>query len=67
MDTILAHYGLSNAEARRAGRTLRAALHGFVTLEISNTLGRGDHDQSFKFLVEFFLDGLRVRVPEPAS
>lgn len=62
MDTILAHYGLGSREARRVGRSLRASLHGFVTLEAADALGRGDHDASFGAVIELFLDGLRGRV-----
>ena len=47
MDAILAHYGLTDHDARRAGRALRASLHGFVTLQAADALGRGDHDASF--------------------
>lgn len=62
MDTILAHYGLSSREASRVGRSLRASLHGFVTLQAADALGRGDHDASFEAVVDLFLDGLRGRV-----
>jgi AcrR family transcriptional regulator len=62
MDAILAHYGLEPREARRVGRSLRASLHGFVTLQAADSLGRGDHDASFDALIDLFLDGLRSRV-----
>lgn len=62
MDAILSHYGLSAREASRVGRSLRASLHGFVTLQAADALGRGDHDASFEALVDLFLDGLRSRV-----
>lgn len=62
MDTILAHYGLDTREAHRVGRSLRASLHGFVSLQAADALGRGDHDASFEALVDLFLDGLRGRV-----
>ncbi|MEM9467504.1 MAG: TetR-like C-terminal domain-containing protein [Actinomycetota bacterium] len=61
MDAILAHYGLDARDARRAGRALRASLHGFATLQSADALGRGDHDASFDALVDLFLDGLRQR------
>lgn len=61
MDAILGHYGLEAREARRAGRALRASIHGFVTLQEADALGRGDHDASFGALIELFLDGLRAR------
>lgn len=62
MDTILAHYGLESREASRVGRSLRASLHGFVTLQAADALGRGDHDASFEAVIDLFLDGLRGRV-----
>ena len=62
MDAILAHYGLTDHDARRAGRALRASLHGFVTLQAAAALGRGAHAARFAALVELFLDGLRARV-----
>ena len=60
MDRVLAAYGLSGAEATAAGRSLRAALHGFSTLEAADSLGRGRHDASFDYLVALFVDGLRA-------
>lgn len=60
MDRVLAAYGLTGAEATAAGRTLRAALHGFATLESADALGRGNHDRSFRYLVDLFVDGLRA-------
>ena len=62
MDAILAHYGLDTREAHRVGRSLRASLHGFVSLQAADALGRGDHDASFEALVDLFLDGLRGRL-----
>ena len=62
MDAILAHYGLDTREAHRVGRSLRASLHGFVSLQAADALGRGDHDASFEALIDLFLDGLRGRV-----
>ena len=68
MDTILAHYGLDTGKAGRVGRSLRASLHGFVTLQAADALGRGDHDASFTALVDLFLDGLHgaIEAPSPA-
>lgn len=63
MDRVLAGYGLSGPDATAAGRTLRAALHGFSTLEAADSLGRGRHDASFGYLVEVFLNGIRAGVP----
>ena len=64
MDAILAHYGLTDRDARRAGRALRASVHGFVTLEAADALGRGDHDASFDAAVALFLDGLHRRAED---
>ena len=61
MDRILGHYGLEARSARRVGRALRASLHGFVTLQAADALGRGDHSASFDAMVDLFLDGLHRR------
>jgi AcrR family transcriptional regulator len=66
MDRVLAAYGLSGADATAAGRTLRAALHGFCTLESADSLGRGRHDASFSFLVDLFISGIRAGAEAPA-
>lgn len=63
MDRVLVAYGLDGPDATAAGRTLRAALHGFSTLEAADALGRGRHESSFTYLVDLFLDGLRARTP----
>ena len=42
MDRVLAAYGLTGHDATAAGRSLRAALHGFATLEAADALGRGN-------------------------
>ncbi|MEQ8840778.1 MAG: WHG domain-containing protein [Acidimicrobiales bacterium] len=60
MDRVLAAYGLTGAEATAAGRTLRAALHGFSTLEAADALGRGRNDESFEYLVDLYLRGIRA-------
>ncbi|MDW3217779.1 MAG: WHG domain-containing protein [Acidimicrobiales bacterium] len=60
MDRVLAVYGLSGADATAAGRSLRAALHGFSTLEAADSLGRGRHDASFDYLVALFVEGIRA-------
>lgn len=65
MDRVLSSFGLTGAEATAAGRTLRAALHGFSTLESADSLGRGRHDASFDYLVEHFLRGVRVGAGRP--
>jgi AcrR family transcriptional regulator len=60
MDRVLSAYGLGGAEATAAGRALRAALHGFATLEAADALGRGSHDASFDYLVDLLVDGIRA-------
>lgn len=60
MDRVLAAYGLTGAEATAAGRTLRAALHGFSTLEAADSLGRGRNDDSFDYLIDLYLRGIRA-------
>ena len=67
MDAILAHYGLDPRETHRIGRSLRASLHGFVTLQAADALGRGDHEASFDALINLFLDGLRSRIVAPSA
>ena len=67
MDRVLASFGLAGADATAAGRTLRAALHGFSTLEAADALGRGSHDESFDYLVRHFLQGVRVGAAEPTG
>jgi len=60
MDALLAGFGLNGNDAVKAGRSLRASLHGFVTLEALDNLGRGSHDESFEFLVNLLIDGIRA-------
>ncbi len=59
MNKLLAGYGLTGSRSVGAGRSLRAALHGFVTLEAADNLGRGSHDASFSYLIGLILDGIR--------
>ncbi|MGB1682097.1 MAG: TetR/AcrR family transcriptional regulator [Acidimicrobiales bacterium] len=61
MDRILAHYSLGERETRWAARSLRASLHGFVTLRAADALGRSDHEASFDAMLDLFLDGLHNR------
>jgi len=60
MDGLLAGYGLDGGDAVKAGRSLRASLHGFVALEALDNLGRGSHDESFTFLIDLLIDGIRA-------
>ena len=67
MDSLLAGYGLEGVNAVKVGRSLRASMHGFVTLEALNNLGRGSHDESFEFLVELLIDGVRAAAQGKSS
>ncbi len=67
MDRVLAAYGLSKGEATSAGRSLRAALHGFATLEAADSLGRGSNDESFDYMVRLFIDGVRANASTPTA
>lgn len=67
MGRVLAHYGLSDRDARRTGRALRAALHGFVTLEAADALGRSDRSASFDALIAVFIDALHRQQPAPLA
>lgn len=56
---ILRGYDLDEEEAIHAARTLRAALHGFVSLESIGGFGLDvDVDESFAWLVERLADAL---------
>jgi len=64
VQSVLAAYWLSGADAIDATRTLRAALHGFVTLEALGGLGLPlDVDRSFARLVEILDAALRTWWP----
>lgn len=57
--TVLAGFGLRGEGALHAARGLRAAAHGFATLEIAGGFGLPlDCDESFRRLVEALLRGL---------
>ncbi len=56
---VLRGYGLDETETIHAARALRAALHGFVSLEMAGGFGLGvDVDQSFDRLIERLADSL---------
>ncbi len=56
---VIAGFGLRGEEALHAARGLRAAAHGFATLEIAGGFGLPlDCDESFRRLVEALLRGL---------
>jgi len=57
---VLDAYGLQGEDALHAARSLRSLVHGFATLEIAGGFGLPlDCDESFRRLVEMFLNGLR--------
>lgn len=51
-------FGVDHAQAVHAGRALRAAIHGFVTLESDDVLGRDGVDESFRQMVTLLAKGL---------
>lgn len=55
---VLSGYGISGPETVHATRQLRAALHGFATLESAGAFGAPiDFDESFRRLVTTVIDG----------
>lgn len=62
---VLRGYALEGDEAIHAARMLRAALHGFVALELTGGFGLDvDVDESFAWLVDGLADALSsARVP----
>ncbi|MEU3185076.1 WHG domain-containing protein [Streptomyces sp. NPDC006923] len=61
---VLAGFGLRDDRAIDATRTLRSALHGFVSLESSGGFGMPrDVDRSFRYLVDTLIAGLRADQP----
>lgn len=67
LNAVLAGYGLTGTDAARAGRALRAALHGFASLEAADNLGRDSHDASFEHLVRLLVDGIRTASAAPSG
>jgi AcrR family transcriptional regulator len=56
---VLSAYGLSGSAAVHATRCLRAAVHGFVALEIAGGFGLPeDVDRTFDLLTNMIIDGL---------
>lgn len=63
---VLAGFGLRDARAIDAARTLRSALHGFVSLESSGGFGLPqDVTRSHRFLVDTLVTGLEAHRPGP--
>jgi AcrR family transcriptional regulator len=66
VETVLAAlsgYGLDHDEAIHAARGLRAAVHGFVALELAGGFGlEQPTEDSFAWLTDVVMDGVRARV-----
>ena len=58
IQAVIRGFGIDDAGTARAGRSLRASMHGFCRLENLAIMGRGDHDADFDFLVEMLVDGI---------
>ena len=67
IQAVIRGFGLEDAEAVKAGRSLRAAMDGFTRLENLDVMGRGDHDAEFGFLVDLLVDGIRSAAGIPAT
>lgn len=65
---VLAGYGLGHDDAIHATRSLRAAVHGFVSLELTGGFGLGqDPDASFAWLADVLVRGIRDRAATTAG
>ena len=65
---VLAELGLPEADAVPLIRTLRSALHGFVSLEASGGFGLpADVDASFDVLIDVIVLGMLARHRRPAE
>lgn len=62
---VIRSFGVDRVRAVHAGRALRAAIHGFVTLEADGVLGRDDVDESFRQMVTLLAHGLRPQEARP--
>ena len=63
---IVGGWGLEDEDAIHAVRTVRSALHGFVTLEAAGAFGVPvDRDASFARLVQTLAGGLEAAAPAP--
>lgn len=63
---VIRSFGLDGSDAVHAGRALRAAIHGFVTLEAQDAIGREGTDDSFHHLVGLIARGLHPAAAVPA-
>lgn len=61
MVLVLRAYELDEEETLHAVRCLRAAVHGFVTLEAAQGFGSLDIETTFGMLTQLHLDGLEAR------
>ena len=60
--TALTGFGLDDAAAIHATRSVRSAVHGFVSLELAGGFGIPvDIDASFAWLTDLLADGIRAR------
>jgi len=50
-------FGLDDKSGVHVGRALRAAIHGFVTLESVNGIGNEGTDESFRHMIELLSRG----------
>lgn len=58
IQAVIRGFGVDEASAVQAGRSLRSAMDGFTRLENAANMGRGDHDADFAFLVDLLIDGI---------
>lgn len=57
---VIRPYGLAGDDAVHAVRVLRSGMHGFISLELMGGFGLLlDLDESFRRLIQMFIDGLR--------
>jgi len=60
---VIASFGLPEPDALHAVRGLRSIIHGFAVLEVGGGFGLPlDCDESFRRLVESFIQGLRLPI-----
>lgn len=66
--TALQGYGLDHDDAVHATRTVRAAVHGFVALELAGGFGLAQRpEDTFAWLTELLADGIRARADATAE
>jgi AcrR family transcriptional regulator len=57
-NSVVQSFDLAESEATHAMRRIRAALYGFVSLELSGAFGHEDTDESFRRLAEMIVASL---------